>query len=159
MTMNYPQRSGKSASDNPKRTTAPNRDINAAQRVQLALQLKAAGMTLDEIAAQAGYGSRAAAHNAIKRELQRNISPKVEEMRQEELHMLKVLHTKMWAILIDSSVWPVNRIQAANTILSISERKSKLFGLDVPVDQAINQNVVVVREVPQGYLGIVEQAQ
>lgn len=152
---NYPQRKR----DNTKGTTPPNRDLNAAQRVQLALQLKAAGMTLDEIAAQAGYGSRAAAHNAIKRELQRNISPKVEEMRQSELHMLQVLHRKMWAILIDASVWPVNRIQAANTILSISERKSKLFGLDVPVDNALMSNVVVVREVPQGLLSVVEQAQ
>ena len=151
--INYPSRTGKHRRDNSKGTT-PNRDLNAAQRVQVALRLKAAGLTLDEIAAQAGYGSKGAAHNAIKRELQRNISPKVEEMRESELHMLQTLHRKVWAILDDSSVWAVNRIQAARVIVDISERKSKLFGLDVPVDSAVAANMVIVREMPANYLPV-----
>lgn len=149
---NYPQRHR----DNSKGTT-PNRDLNAAQRVQLALKLKASGFTLDEIAAQAGYGSKGAAHNAIKRELQRVISPKVEELRQEEALILTRLHKRCMAAAMDES----NRgfLFAVDRVLAIRERWAKLFGLDVPVDNALMNNVVVVREVPAGLLSIVEQTQ
>ncbi len=147
--LNYPQRAR--SRDNSKGTT-PNRDLNAAQRVQLALKLKAAGFTLDEIAAQAGYGSRGAAHNAIKRELQRNISPNVEEMRLHEALILEQLHKRCMAAAMNEG----NKgfLFAVDRVLAIRERYSKLFGLDIPVDQAINQNVVVVREIPPGYLNL-----
>lgn len=154
--LNYPQR--KRSPDNAKHTT-PTRDLNAVARVTLALQLKAAGKTYDEIAAQAGYGSRGAAHKAVMREMQRNISPKVEEVREEEYHMLSVLHRKVWEIFDSPKVVPAVRVQAANTIIAISERKSKLYGADVPVDNALMSNITIVREVPAGLLSVVEQGQ
>src|SRR5947207_2593579 len=61
------------------------RDLNAAERVSLALKLRAARMTYDQIAAQCGYENRGTAWRAVQRELQRNISTNVEEMRREEL--------------------------------------------------------------------------
>lgn len=152
--LNYPQR--KRNRENTKGTTPPTRDLNAAQRVQLALQFRALGLTWDEVAAQAGYESRGAAHNAVRRELQRNISPQVEEMRQHEALILEQLHKRCMTAAMNEG----NKgfLFAVDRVLAIRERWAKLFGLDIPVDQALNQNVVVVREVP-GYLGIVEQAQ
>jgi hypothetical protein len=150
--LNYPQRKR----DNTKSKT-PNRDVNAAQRVQLALKCKAAGMTLDEIAAQAGYGSRGAAHNAIKRELQRNMVPNVEEMRAHEALILEQLHKRCMSAAMNES----NKgfLFAVDRVIAIRERWCKLFGLDVQPEQAVAANMVVVRELPPGYLQLPAQEQ
>lgn len=150
--LNYPQRKRR---DNAKGTT-PTRDLNATQRVELALSLKAQGMTYDEIAARAGYGSRGAAHKAVMRELQRNISPKVEELRQEEALILTKLHKRCMAAAMDEK--NAYFLYAVDRVLAIRERWAKLFGLDIPVDQAVAMNQIIVREVPQGLLSVVEQA-
>jgi hypothetical protein len=130
------------------------RDVNAAQRAVQAVRMRAEGKGYQEIAAMCSYGSAGAAHKAVMRELQRVVVTNVEELRATELHRLELMHAECWKLFMD----PKNkgRLFAVDRILAISERKAKLMGLDIPVDQAINQNVVVVREVP-GYLGIVEQ--
>jgi len=41
---------------------------------------------------------------------------------------------------------------AVDRLLQISERRSKLLGLDTPVDSAALANVTIIREVPVGLL-------
>jgi hypothetical protein len=139
-----------------KRTTqgVQRRDVNAGRRVQLALKLRAGGLTYEQVAAQAGYDNRGSAYHAVQRELQRNLSEGVEEMRREELHMLNQLHQEMWILAMDRS--NTYRTYAVDRVLAISERRCKLMGLDIPVDQTVNNNFTVVREVPQGWLAPVE---
>lgn len=147
---NYPQRKRGNAEP----TT---RDVNAAVRAVQALKMRAQGMSYDEIAVQCSFkGGRGAAHKAVQRELQRVVVTNVDELRREELHRLELMHQEIWLMFTDRK--NKGRLFAADRLLAIMERRAKLMGLDVPVDNALMSNVVVVREVPQ-LLGIVEQGQ
>ena len=149
--MNYPQRS-KRAQNNPKGTTQL-RDVNAAVRVQQALKLKIEGATWEQVAAQAGYDSKGSAHHAVMRELDRCVTHDMTELRTQQLYMLQTVQAKCYkAAMSDAKDWMWN----ADRVVNYSKRISELMGLDIPVEQSINQNFTIVREVPQGYLGVVE---
>lgn len=152
MTMNYPQRS-KRHSDPTTGHDLVTRDLNAAKRVQLAIKLKMEGMTWEEVAAQASYASRGAAHHAVMRELDRCITQDVTELRTHQLYMLQTVQAKCYkAAMSDAKDWMWN----ADRVVNYSKRISELMGLDIPVEQSINQNFTIVREVPQGWLAPVE---
>lgn len=153
------------------KTPVPTRDVNAAQRAQLAIQLRAERLGWDEIARRAGYASRGAAHNAVMRELERTTSEKSNELRREELDMLNRLHAAIWHLAVpdpeeititdkdsddEKEVKRKKRgsqLFAVDRLIALSERRSKLMGLDQPVDSAIAANMVVVRAMPPDYLG------
>jgi len=141
--MNYPSRAHK----NTKGTT---RDVNAAQRAQMALQLRAQRLGWDEIAAQAGYASRGAAHNAVMREMDRAVVKNVDELRTQELHMLDVMHREVWQLFMDKK--NRGRLFAVDRILAIAERRARLMGLDLSNDNAIAAAQIIVQEVPSQYL-------
>jgi hypothetical protein len=152
MTINYPPR--KRDRDVSTQRGIQNRDVNAAQRAKEALKLRAQMLTYDEIATRCGYATRDAARKAILREMDRTIVRNVDELRDAELHMLNIMHSECWQLFMDkSNQW---RYAEVERLLRISERRCKLMGLDTPIDQTINQNFTVVREVPMGYLGTVE---
>lgn len=128
-----------------------NRDVNAAVRAAMAVKLRTKKTPYEEIARQCGYGSAGAAHKAIQRELKRTISTNVEELRREELASLEVLEAECWKVFFDKT-YEKARLFAADRILAIKERRARLMGLDVPADVAANTNVVIVREVPVGWI-------
>jgi hypothetical protein len=130
-----------------------NRDANAATRTTLAVQLRAQKLTFDEIAKRCGYASPGACRNAIQRELSRTVVENVEELRREECAMLDQLHMQCWERMIDSG-YEKSMLFAVDRLIAISERRSRLMGLDVPTNQEVTGNVVVIREVPSGYLGV-----
>lgn len=132
-------------------TKGNTRDVNAAQRAILALQLRAQKLTYEEIAQRAGYNDRAAAHKAVQRELQRVVVENVEELRQEEADGLDRLEAACWKRL-ESIDHEKAMLFAVDRILAIKERRAKLFGLDQTKGDVI-ANQVVIREVPQGYFG------
>ena len=150
MSVNYPSRKRKP--DNARGTTT--RDVNAAQRVQTALKLKLEGHNWDSVAAQAGYQSRGSAHHAVMRELERCITRDVTELRDQQLYMLLQIQARSYKVAMDekdpSWHW------AADRVANYSKRISELMGLDIPVEQTINNNFTVVREVPAGWLAPVE---
>jgi AraC-like DNA-binding protein len=132
------------------------RDVNAGIRASLALKLRAQQhLSYAEIATQCGFSSKGAAHNAVQRELSRSISTNVEEMRREELATLEYLEMTVLKRLRDEE-YSKSMLFAVDRILVIMERRAKLMGLDIPVDQAVFANQIVIREVPQGYLGEVK---
>ncbi len=133
-------------------TKSKTRDVNAAQRAQLALQLRAQRVGFEEIARRCGFASRGAAHNAVMRELGRVVSPDVERLRTEEAHSLDLLEQKCWERL-DSAEHEKAMLFAVDRILAIKERRAKLMGLDQVSDTAVNAGIVVVREAPPGLLG------
>ncbi len=119
----------------------PTRDASAAQRVALALGLRARKLTYGEIAKQCGYNSADTCRKAIQRELQRVVVASVEELRREELYLLDTLH----ASLYDRATNPNAEYQtfAADRIIAISKRRSELMGLDVrPDEQLMQQNYI-----------------
>jgi hypothetical protein len=131
-----------------------NRDVNAANRAVMAVQLRAQMLTYEEIAKRAGFANAGTCRKAIMRELDRTIVKKVDELRLQELSMLNQLHDEIWQLFINKA--NKGRLFAADRILAISERRSKLMGLDIKADEAISANMVVIREVPNGYLGEVK---
>ena len=149
--INYPARTGKNK-DNQRGTSPPNRDLNAAQRASLAIRLRSEMLTYDEIAKQIGVSQPSSARKIVKRELDRVIVKDVEELRTAELHMLNTMHKECWELFMDRK--NKGRLFAADRILAIAERRAKLMGLDTPVDSAVAANMVVIREVPQGYLSV-----
>jgi hypothetical protein len=130
-----------------------NRDANAAQRAALAVKLRASKVGYEQIARQCGYGNPGTAHRAVMRELQRTVVTNVDELRREECATLDILQQECMTMALDRNY--KGRLFAVDRIIAIMERRARLMGMDIPVDDALNQNVVVVREVP-AYLGIVE---
>jgi hypothetical protein len=127
------------------------RDVNAAQRAALAVKMRATKAKYDDIAKACGYGSAGAAYKAVQRELQRTVVTNVEELRREELDSLDHLEIECWKRLYDKN-YEKSMLIAVDRINQIKERRAKLMGLDKPVDTAVNAGLIVVREVPSGYL-------
>jgi AraC-like DNA-binding protein len=148
MSINYPARKRPTETQDIQK-----RDVNASRRAILAVQLRSQKVKYDEIAQRCGYGSAGAAHKAVMRELQRTISTNVEELRREELDSLERLEFKCWERL-DDKAYSKGMLFAVDRIVAIKERRAKLMGLDVPVDMAQNNNLVVIREIPSNYLGV-----
>jgi len=139
-------------------TNPQNRDVNAGQRASLAVKLRAAKLTYEQIAAQTGYSNASACRKAILRELDRTIVKNIDELRIQELSMLDQLHTECWKLVMDKNnergkLWAVDRV------LAISERRAKLMGLDLSTDAAIAAAQIIVQEVPQGYLSLPAQTE
>ncbi len=122
------------------------RDVNAAQRVIMALDLLNRRFSYDEIASRCGYASRGAAYNAIQRELKRRIHPKIDELRDQELSILDAIHQKVWIEAfetpnkdgeIKTNLWAVDRL------LELSRDRRKLLNLDItPEQESANQNYI-----------------
>jgi hypothetical protein len=119
------------------------RDVNAAQRATLALQLRTQGQTYEQIAQTCGYASRGACHDAIQRELSRVVVENVDELRREQLVALDRLQDMCWGLAKD----PENkgRLFAVDRILQILERRAKLMGLDAKPD-ALPDGTTIIRE-------------
>ncbi len=132
-----------------------NRDVNASTRAALAVRLRAKKMTFEAIAHECGYASPGACRNAIQREMERVVVGNVEELRREELAMLDQLHTKCWDRM-EAGGYEKSMLFAVDRLIAISERRSKLMGLDQVRSDNIAMNQVVIREVPAGYLGEVK---
>lgn len=131
------------------------RDVNAAYRVQQAIELRKQRLTYQQIAELCGYGTPQSAHKAIMREMQRCIVEDVSSYRQQELDILDKIHQEVWKVAFDTkdkkdevktNLWAVDRL------LEISKDRRKLLNLDVKPEE-VNASMVVVREVPPHYLG------
>lgn len=135
----------------PKNAEVKTRDVNAAIKLETALKLSTQGYSWDYIASQSGYASRGAAHNAVMRELNRNVAKDVDELRTKELQMLAQMQIEIWALFMDKN--NKGRLFAADRLLAISERRAKLTGMDQSTGAALAAAQVVIREVPSGYMG------
>lgn len=131
------------------------RDMNAVERVRLAFDLRRQRLTYREIALRCGYANEGSARNAIMRELQRCISPEVEEYRQQELEILDAIHQKVWPMVVDPNdpkrdpnLWAVDRL------LALSAARRELLGLDEEAGGKRKVGSVTVRETPPGYLSL-----
>lgn len=143
-----------SKSDNQK---VPRRDVNAAERATMAIELLKQRFSYEEIARRCGYADRSAAHKAVKRELNRRIVPKIDEYRQQELDILDEIHRKVWVVAfetpdkedgkIKTNLWAVDRL------LELSRDRRKLLNLDIQPEE-IAAAQVVIREVPFGLLSV-----
>ncbi len=138
-----------------KNTGGTTRDVNAAVRAQAAIKLYMEGVqSWDDIAAQAGYASRGAAHNAVQRELDRCVTRNVQELRDKQYYMLATLQARCYKAGIDEK--NTNWTWAVDRFVTLSKRISELMGLDQERDAANVANQIIIREIPHQYLGEVK---
>lgn len=102
-------------------------DSATLEREREALNLRRARLPYDEIAARLGYKNESGARHAVSRALGRVSQGSADEYRREEADMLDRLHRAWWVPALSGDE------KAARVILSISERRAKLLGLDAPV--------------------------
>ena len=126
------------------------RDINATLRAKQALDLRKQGLTLAQIAEQCGFQDKSGAWRAIKRELDRIPAESVTELRKLELMRIDQMFAECWTLAMDKK--NKGRLFAMDRMITLSQDRRKLMGLDTPVDSAVAANMVIVREIPNQYL-------
>ena len=100
------------------------RHTEAQVRVQQAIQMRIEGATYTQIADRLGYYNRQHAWRAVSQEMANRKGAGLDELREVEVERLD----KMYLAL--SKGRRNGDIQAINTSIRISERRSKLLGLD-----------------------------
>jgi len=127
------------------------RTIDTAERDAECAHLRARDYTYQQIADATGFTSRTGARFAVERALARTITEPGEELRRIELMKLDALARAAWRVLearhylvsqgrlirLEDGAPPLEDdgpvLQAIDRLLKISERRSKLLGLDAPI--------------------------
>ena len=101
----------------------------AAAKVKAAkaLELRMEGKTFEAIALEAGYNSKQAAYDAVKRSLDAITREPAQDLIRLDLERLDVL----WQIQYLNAQG--GDVQAMAACMKIMERRAKLLGLDAPV--------------------------
>lgn len=99
--------------------------IEVAEKQAMALNLRRAGTTFEEIANQLGYASAAGAHAAVKSALAKTLREPAAEVRELELARLDNMLESISEAIMSGD------LNAIATALRISERRSRLLGLDL----------------------------
>ena len=108
------------------------RTIDDAQAVSKALKLRAEGLTYREIGLKLGIDA-STAQRRVKKALAETIAESVDEMRRLEGERLDALHLALWPKAMEGNAL------AVRTVLSICDRRAKLYGLDQPHQVTIEQ--------------------
>lgn len=105
----------------------------AAAKVKAAkaLELRMEGKTFEAIAQEAGYNSKQAAYDAVKRSLDAITREPAEALIKLDLERLDVL----WGIQYLNAQG--GDVQAMAACMKIMERRAKLLGLDAPAKQEV----------------------
>jgi len=96
-----------------------------AERSAKALSLHKEGHIYAQIAAELGFASRGSAHNAVTAALRKVVVGPAEELREIEALRLDAVQVALWPRVIAGD------LQAIGTLVRISERRCRLFGLDL----------------------------
>jgi hypothetical protein len=107
--------------------------ISAKERAAEALRLRKAGCGFDEIARKAGYASRQAAHDAVRRAIREILREPVEELVALDVERLDQLWQANFPAALEGDA------QALAGCLRIMERRAKLLGLDAAAQKEQEQ--------------------
>lgn len=103
-------------------------EINEKQR--MALELRKAGATFDQIAQRLGYANAGGAYKIVQAGLRATIQQPADEVRQLEVErldaMFRVLYQKVLAGEKDAP-------RAAEVAMQVMRRRADLLGLDAPI--------------------------
>lgn len=102
-----------------------------AQRSKQAIQLKLAGASYPEIAEALGV-SLSTAHGDVQRALRDIPREEALLLRQVEAARLDRLGRELWKDAIDKDVNIIQRLPLIDRLLKLSDRRSKLLGIDAP---------------------------
>lgn len=110
----------------------------ARDKQRRALELRAEGRTLADIADELGYADKASAHNAITRTLDRHESAAVDELRALEGARLDLLQKAVWPLAMAGD------LAAVRECVRIIDRRARLLGLDAPTLVDLNATATTV---------------
>ena len=100
--------------------------MESYEKDQRALELRKEGLTYDEISGQLGYATPSASYKAVMRRLRDIDKPAVAMLRELEVQRLDAMLSAVWDRVLQGDAG------AVSTALKISERRSRLLGLDAP---------------------------
>ena len=102
------------------------RTIAGYEKDQRALELRKEGHSYESISEQLGYSTRSASYKAVMRRLREVDRPAVSMLRELEVQRLDAMLYAVWDNVLQGDT------NAVTTALRISERRSRLLGLDAP---------------------------
>lgn len=146
--------------------TPPAVMVEVAERRAKAVKLRLAGKTWQAIVDELGYASTGAAHTDVKRALdaaRKDLALVTEQHRELELQRLDDLEAKVRSVLDGAHVTVQHGrvvkdddgtplpdhdplMRAADRLLKIAERRSKLLGLDQPIKHEVSGQVLYAVE-------------
>lgn len=100
------------------------RDGSALAREARTVDLRAAGLSFDQIAEQVGYSDRGGAHKAFMRAMTRMLAPGVNQIRDLEEYRLDTLTRSVWPQALKGD------LQAVGEARRLSESRRRLWGVD-----------------------------
>lgn len=101
-------------------------DPDVIDREVRALDLRRAGLSYQQIAKEVGWAAESSAFRAVKRALERSLKEPAEAVRQFESERLDD-----WLLKLMPAI-ERGEPRSIEVALKISERRSKLLGLDMP---------------------------
>lgn len=108
------------------------RRIEAKFRQQQALELRKAGVTLEQIARTVGFKSKQAAHDSIRRALAEIPRLPAQELRELDLQRLDQLGLAVWQRAIAGDA------DAISSALRILSQRARLMGYDVNPEPSVS---------------------
>lgn len=124
-----------------------------AEQTARAYELKLRGASYRRIAQEMGI-SLGKAHNLVKQAIAERVDPLVEEYRGLELDKLEDAEAKLWVQIENGS--PRQLPRNIEVLIKLSERRSKLLGMDAPERKEIE---AVIEERAPEVLALIEQAE
>lgn len=146
--------------------SSASRRVEAAQRIERALELHLTGCTWPQVARQAGYSTAANACKAVTRYLRSHPTQSVEELRETENLKLLPIERGLWEI-IRATHWATcskglvetedgervedrtPKIQAYRALIQVYTRRARLLGLDALIRIAISDEEIHDPEIEQ----------
>jgi hypothetical protein len=116
--------------------SATSQQIKAVDKHAQALKMRQAGASYDDIARVLGYKSASGAYHAIKAGLKKTLQEPAEELRFLELSRLDEALKAIWPDVRKGSLFAIDRF------LKISERRSRLLGLDAKTEIALHGEIL-----------------
>lgn len=124
------------------------RDLNAAQREKLALDLRMQGYDFAAIAEACGYTNSSAACKAWKRAIRRIPQASADEARRNMQASYDMMRRALYEQTRAGKTW------AIEAWLKVDEREARLLGLDAKADAPASAQLLLVA-VPQDVLDAV----
>ena len=126
------------------------RTIAGYEKDQRALELRKEGHSYESISEQLGYSTRSASYKAVMRRLRDMDRPAVSMLRELEVQRLDAMLYAVWNDVLQGDA------NAVTTALRISERRSRLLGLDAPhtVEARTRMDILSWNQAIRDFIGI-----
>jgi len=117
--------------EGPARNLNRTRQFKSAKDIAEAMQMRIAGATYEQIRVAKGWKNRSVAYNACMREFHRLKDEPARELRQIELLRIDRAQVAIWTQVIGGNFGAIDRF------VKLSERRSRILGLDAPAKMAL----------------------